>query len=441
MKKWTFDYIQRELPKVPKRIPVLVLLNFRDAISEEASVTKDHVSLWVDTNMKRDGEEDGEVLVAESSTIDLFGLLHVHRFINLPFLRAQRKRLVRQLEQNSNELRGAADELKLHLSDDSPFSDYDKFLKDKAEAAKKRKVAQRQGGTSGEARSNQDEEQSKSIDLHPQKSIAPIRDSKAAPPTQPVRGEKKNDTALEFKPDDDGIDSWLSSSKEEDAVNENPQGSDEESDDDDAGGANSLVQMDASDVSEDEDLEPPMPLGKMPSDDQSNSSDSEDAFDSDAIESPDSEPEENFDANPLVAADEDFEDKDVVTDIQVDGSDTGEDDDPGTVISRIGESSDSEDENGGNQEVDPLSLDIDLDASLDSDEEDFFGGQGGRVPEKDSVEKTKKKKKKKKKKLENERLEGEGNIKKKKKKSLEGEEVEKKKKKKKKKKKISNEME
>ena len=29
-KLWTFEYIQRELPKVPKNIPVLVLANFMD---------------------------------------------------------------------------------------------------------------------------------------------------------------------------------------------------------------------------------------------------------------------------------------------------------------------------------------------------------------------------------------------------------------------------
>ena len=29
-KSWTFDYVKREAPKVPKHIPVLILANFID---------------------------------------------------------------------------------------------------------------------------------------------------------------------------------------------------------------------------------------------------------------------------------------------------------------------------------------------------------------------------------------------------------------------------
>nr|CAD7581672.1 unnamed protein product [Timema californicum] len=47
-KSWTFDYVQRELPKVPDHIPVLVLANHCD-MAHHRTVTPDHVTYFIES--------------------------------------------------------------------------------------------------------------------------------------------------------------------------------------------------------------------------------------------------------------------------------------------------------------------------------------------------------------------------------------------------------
>lgn len=51
-KSWTFDYIQRELPKIPSHIPVIVLGNHCD-MSHHRTVTADHVTYFIDSLHER----------------------------------------------------------------------------------------------------------------------------------------------------------------------------------------------------------------------------------------------------------------------------------------------------------------------------------------------------------------------------------------------------
>ena len=51
-KNWTFDYVQRELPKIPSHIPVIVLGNHCD-MSHHRTVTADHVTYFIDSLHER----------------------------------------------------------------------------------------------------------------------------------------------------------------------------------------------------------------------------------------------------------------------------------------------------------------------------------------------------------------------------------------------------
>ena len=51
-KSWTFDYVKREAPKVPKHIPVLILANFIDqahhrSISRSQAIGKFQFVLYI----------------------------------------------------------------------------------------------------------------------------------------------------------------------------------------------------------------------------------------------------------------------------------------------------------------------------------------------------------------------------------------------------------
>ncbi|XP_076183549.1 rab-like protein 6 [Ptiloglossa arizonensis] len=120
-KSWTFDYVQRELPKIPSHIPVIVLGNHCD-MAHHRIVTADHVTYFIDSFHER----SAQVRYAESSMRNGFGLKLLHKFFNLPFLQLQRETLLKQLETNEEETRLTIQEL--DLFQDSDDADYNKFL-------------------------------------------------------------------------------------------------------------------------------------------------------------------------------------------------------------------------------------------------------------------------------------------------------------------------
>ncbi|XP_013785997.1 rab-like protein 6 isoform X2 [Limulus polyphemus] len=136
-KHWTFDYVQRELPKVPTNIPVLVLANHRD-MGHHRTVTEDQVRFYVDSLERPPGS--AAVRYAESSMRNGFGLKFLHKFCNLPFLELQRETLVRQLEVNSQEIETTVEEL--DVLQESEEQNYDLFLD--ALISKRRQMAESQ---------------------------------------------------------------------------------------------------------------------------------------------------------------------------------------------------------------------------------------------------------------------------------------------------------
>nr|XP_033325829.1 rab-like protein 6 isoform X2 [Megalopta genalis] len=120
-KSWTFDYVQRELPKIPSHIPVIVLGNHCD-MAHHRTVTSDHVTYFIDSLHER----SAQVRYTESSMRNGFGLKLLHKFFNLPFLQLQRETLLKQLETNEGETRLTVQEL--DLFQDSDDADYNKFL-------------------------------------------------------------------------------------------------------------------------------------------------------------------------------------------------------------------------------------------------------------------------------------------------------------------------
>ncbi|XP_012269809.2 rab-like protein 6 [Athalia rosae] len=120
-KTWTFDYVQRELPKIPSHIPVIVLGNHCD-MSHHRTVTPDHVTYFIDSLQGR----KAQIRYAESSMRNGFGLKLLHKFFNLPFLQLQRETLLKQLDTNEEETTLTIQELDLFQDGDD--ADYNKFL-------------------------------------------------------------------------------------------------------------------------------------------------------------------------------------------------------------------------------------------------------------------------------------------------------------------------
>lgn len=122
-KQWTFDYVQRELPKVPANIPVLVLANHLD-MKHHRNITEDQVKFYVESVERPPGS--AQIRYAESSLRNGFGLKFLYKWFNLPFLQLQRESLLRQLERNGQET--AATTQELDMLQESEEQNYELFV-------------------------------------------------------------------------------------------------------------------------------------------------------------------------------------------------------------------------------------------------------------------------------------------------------------------------
>ncbi|XP_069039528.1 rab-like protein 6 isoform X2 [Lepisosteus oculatus] len=122
-KQWTFNYILRELPKVPTHVPVCVLGNHRD-MGEHRVILPDDIRDFIASLNRPLGSS--YIHYAESSMKNGFGLKYLHRFFNIPFLQLQRETLLRQLETNQLDIDATLEELT--VQQETEDQNYDIFL-------------------------------------------------------------------------------------------------------------------------------------------------------------------------------------------------------------------------------------------------------------------------------------------------------------------------
>lgn len=122
-KQWTFNYILRELPKVPTHVPVCVLGNHRDMGEHRVILPDDIRDLIAGLNRPMGASY---IHYAESSMKNGFGLKYLHRFFNIPFLQLQRETLLRQLETNQLDMDATLEELS--VQQETEDQNYEIFL-------------------------------------------------------------------------------------------------------------------------------------------------------------------------------------------------------------------------------------------------------------------------------------------------------------------------
>ncbi|XP_072243293.1 rab-like protein 6 isoform X2 [Leuresthes tenuis] len=122
-KQWTFNYILKELPKVPTHVPVCVLGNHRDMGEHRVILPDDIRDLIAGLNRPMGSSY---IHYAESSMKNGFGLKYLHRFFNIPFLQLQRETLLRQLETNQLDIDATLEELS--VQQETEDQNYEIFL-------------------------------------------------------------------------------------------------------------------------------------------------------------------------------------------------------------------------------------------------------------------------------------------------------------------------
>ncbi|KAK3700092.1 hypothetical protein QZH41_015043, partial [Actinostola sp. cb2023] len=137
-KPWTFQYLRKELPKVPAHIPVLVLGNHRD-MEEHRLIVPEDVTSFIQTLERPD--RSPPIHYAESSMKNGFGLKYIHTFLNFPFLLLQRETLLQQLQVNAMDMESTLEELQIYKHTEE--QDYDQYLDflDKRKRERDAKVA------------------------------------------------------------------------------------------------------------------------------------------------------------------------------------------------------------------------------------------------------------------------------------------------------------
>merc|ERR1719471_2297830 len=284
-KAWTFEYVTREVGRVPAHIPVLVLANFIDRAHHRA-VTREQALGFIE---HLEGRDNGNVRYAESSMRNGFGLRFLHKFLSLPYLTLQRQSLLQQLERNEREMAATAMELDLYLQ--SEDSDYERFSSGLTDARRRRAEREAPAPTVDVVLGQLSNSVQVQKDLRVPPSSEPVPPNAKSPsPTSPKRSpspissiapktatalSSNNDNSLSpatdvatvlpgsskssptkrdidnFVPDADGIDSFLEDTSEGSKSNRGAGGGgggDDTSDDDDC--ANPMVAK----ISEDIDL-------------------------------------------------------------------------------------------------------------------------------------------------------------------------------------------
>uniref|UniRef100_T1J7L7 Rab-like protein 6 n=1 Tax=Strigamia maritima TaxID=126957 RepID=T1J7L7_STRMM len=134
-KAWTYEYVQREIVKIGDNIPVLILASHRD-MGHHRVVNEDDVKYFIEQNQRPSAA--AQILYAEASMRNGFGLKFLHKFFNLPFLQLQRETLLQQLETNTREHGLTLQELE--ILQESEDQNYDLFIE--AMTKRRRQVAE-----------------------------------------------------------------------------------------------------------------------------------------------------------------------------------------------------------------------------------------------------------------------------------------------------------
>ncbi|XP_076822386.1 rab-like protein 6 isoform X2 [Clavelina lepadiformis] len=135
-KKWTFQYIEKELPTVPAHIPVLILANHRDMGDHRVIDLDELQSLCRGINRP---PGSAGIFFLESSMENGFGLKYIHKFFNLPFLLLQRESLLKQLETNHLDVESCLEEIQYEPhSEEQNFNVFLKMLQEKNQPKKEK---------------------------------------------------------------------------------------------------------------------------------------------------------------------------------------------------------------------------------------------------------------------------------------------------------------
>ena len=140
-KKWTYEYVQRELPLVPEHVPTCILINFRDYPASKRAIRSEEVE--ADCEAAFSGRPF-RPFVVETSLLNCYGLSALSTFLHIPFLCLKRASLERALALNTAAVVQAQEALRVVKGD--AYEAYERRIE---EATAPTETHARGGGQSG----------------------------------------------------------------------------------------------------------------------------------------------------------------------------------------------------------------------------------------------------------------------------------------------------
>lgn len=123
-KKWTFEYVQKSVPKVPQHICIVLLANYIDLGEDKRVVSRDMIAEYVQSVSK-----ERTIHNIECSTKDCYGIKELYTYLNVPFLRHKIFTLEQQIKILNDELYGNQQEVDFIISNQN-YETFKKMMKE-----------------------------------------------------------------------------------------------------------------------------------------------------------------------------------------------------------------------------------------------------------------------------------------------------------------------
>jgi GTPase SAR1 family protein len=122
-KKWTYEYVQRELPEVPLHIPTIILVNFRDYPASKRVLRSEEIEFDCENLFSN---RPFKPFIVETSLLNCYGLQALSTFLHIPFLCLKRASLEQALVLNTAGVVQAQEALKTVKGD--KYEEYERRI-------------------------------------------------------------------------------------------------------------------------------------------------------------------------------------------------------------------------------------------------------------------------------------------------------------------------
>ena len=122
-KKWTYEYVQRELPEVPLHIPTIILVNFRDYPASKRVLRSEEIEFDCENLFSN---RLFKPFIVETSLLNCYGLQALSTFLHIPFLCLKRASLEQALVLNTAGVVQAQEALKTVKGD--KYEEYERRI-------------------------------------------------------------------------------------------------------------------------------------------------------------------------------------------------------------------------------------------------------------------------------------------------------------------------